>query len=151
MAQTLQRRDTSTNPEILPLGPFAEFDRLAAQLRAAMGFTDPTYGNEGFTPLADNEETNDAYIVEVDLPGVRREDVNVEFAGHRLVISGDRKERERKGTVHGRARRVGQFRYEVVLPGEIDHNKVEAEMIYGTLAVRVPKSPSDRPHKVTVK
>ena len=145
----LQRRDT--NQDVIPLGPFAEFDRLAGQLRAAMGLTDQRLSDAGFTPLADIEETDDAYIIELDLPGVRREDVNVEFVGRRLVISGERKERERKGIVHGRSRRVGQFRFEVVLPDDVDHSNVEAEMIYGTLSVRVPKSADEKPKKITVK
>ena len=145
----LQRRDT--NQDIFPLGPFAEFDRLAGQLRAAMGLTDQGLSDIGFTPLADIEEAEDAYIIDLDLPGVRREDVNVEFVGRRLVISGERKEKERKGIVHGRSRRVGQFRFEVVLPENVDHSKVEAEMIYGTLSVRVPKSAGEKPKKITIK
>ena len=148
MALAIQRRNSSQD---ISQGPFAEFDRLAGQLRAVMGFSDPTFTEAGFTPLADIEETDDAYLIEVDLPGVRREDVRVEFLGNRLVISGERKERERKGIVHGRTRWVGDFRYEVVLPGEVDHDKVEAEMIYGTLSMKVPKSLSDKPRKITVK
>jgi HSP20 family protein len=50
-----------------------------------------------FVPLVDIEETEDAWIVEADLPGVKLEDVNVEVRGSELAISGEIKERRREG------------------------------------------------------
>ena len=75
--------------------------------------------DRAFTPLADVEETDDAYIVEVELAGVKQEDVSVEVAGSHVTVSGERKERQRVGILRRRTRTVGRFRYDVDLPGQI--------------------------------
>jgi len=104
----------------------------------------------GYTPLADVEETDDGYVVEVELPGIRREDISLEVAGHRLSVSGERKERERAGILRRRTRTVGQFRYEVVLPGEVEDEGVSASMDEGVLTVRLPKPTSQRPRRIAI-
>ena len=90
-----------------PLGPFedlhAEVDRLVQSViggRAAEG---------AWLPAADLTETDDTYIVEVELPGVRREDIDVEMNGNELVVTGELKERKREGLLRRRSRRVGDF------------------------------------------
>ena len=108
------------------------FDEEWAALPAALG-------GEGFTPLADFEETDQEFILDVDLPGVRKKDVNIEVDGRRLVISGERKQVERKGWLRRQARTWGSFVFEVTLPGEVDEEHIEASMDNGVLHVRVPK------------
>ena len=104
-----------------------------------------------WTPLVDIEETDDAWIVEAELPGVRRKDVNVEVRDSEVVISGEIKERERKGIIRRRTRRTGAFEYRVSLPGRTDADKVEANVRDGVLTVRIPKSEQARPQRVEVK
>ena len=60
-------------------------------------------------PLADIEETDESYIIELDLPGVDKSDINTEMAGRSLIISGVRKEKERTGVLRRRSRPVGEF------------------------------------------
>lgn len=130
--------------------PFAELSRLSQQLqRYVEGWGLPLLDG-GFTPPADVEETEDAYVVEIELPGVKRDDVSVEVTGRRLTVSGERTERERVGILRKRTRTVGRFHYEVVLPGEIDEDGVEASMDEGVLTVRVPKPASERPRRIRV-
>ena len=102
-------------------------------------------------PLADLEETDDAYVVEVELPGVKREDINVEVIGRRLTVTGERKERERTGILRRSTRTVGRFEHEVLLPGEVDEEGVEATLDEGVLSIRVPKSERERPKRIAVK
>ena len=133
--------------------PMAEINRLSEQLRDYLGRWSslPSLLGEGFTPLADVEETDEAYVVEVELAGVKGDDIQVEVAGRRLSVSGERKERERVGILRHQTRTVGRFHYEVVLPGEVDDEGIEASLDDGVLTVRVPKAEAERPKRITVK
>jgi HSP20 family protein len=105
------------------------------------------FGEDGaFIPAADIEETDDAFIIEVELPGVGKKDVDVSLSGRRITIRGERKEKERTGVLRRRVRSVGAFRYEVVLPTDVDENSVDARLEDGVLTVRVAKRTADQRH-----
>ncbi len=133
--------------------PMAEINRLSEQMQDYLGrWPSPaSVLGEGFTPLADVEETDDGYVVEIELAGVKGDDVSVEVAGRRLTVSGERKERERVGILRRQTRTVGRFHYEVVLPGEVDEEGIEASLDEGVLTVRVPKAEAERPRRIPVK
>ena len=99
-----------------------------------------------FIPAADVEETDDAFVVEVELPGVDKKDIDVALSGRRLTITGERKEKERTGVLRRRARTTGRFRFELVLPADVDENSVSASLDDGVLTVRVAKRASDQRH-----
>src|SRR5919201_4865222 len=82
----------------------------------------------------------DAWIVEAELPGVQREDVNVDGRDSELAITGEIKERERKGILRRQTRRKGEFDFRVTLPGEADAEHIDADLAEGVLTVRIPKS-----------
>lgn len=103
-----------------------------------------------FTPAADLEETDTAWTVEIEVPGVKKKDIEVESRGHTIVIAGERKERERTGVLRQRRRVCGRFRYEVTLPGGFDADAIDATLDNGVLTVTVPKEPVELPHKVKV-
>ncbi len=130
---------------------FRGLAQLRNQLDSLLSGWDELLSNAGaFTPLADLEETDDAYVAEIELPGVKLEDLSVEVAGRRLTVTGERKERERVGILRRRTRTVGRFQYEVLLPGELDESGVEASLHEGVLTVRVPKPASERPRRIPV-
>jgi HSP20 family protein len=93
----------------------------------------------GFAPAADIEETDDAYILELELPGVSKGDVDVSVTGQVLRITGERKEKERVGIVRRRVRSVGRFSFEVQFPEPVDEGGLSANLHDGVLTVRVPK------------
>jgi HSP20 family protein len=82
---------------------------------------------------------------------VSREDINVELRDGELVISGDVKERERTGRVRRRSRRTGHFEYHVMLPGEIDEERIDATLHEGVVTVRAPKTERAKARRIEVR
>ncbi|GAB2903475.1 Hsp20/alpha crystallin family protein [Streptomyces deserti] len=131
-----------------PLAEFNDiFGRLGSLLESTVG---PVTQGMAFAPLADVSETDDAYEIEVEVPGVKRDDINIEMADRELVISGEFKERERTGILRRGTRRTGQFEYRTVLPSEIDAERVEATLSEGVLCVKVPKAEAAKPRRIEI-
>jgi HSP20 family protein len=162
MALATTQRDTPRQPpnrgltraQPLRWGPFQELEQLNEQMGRLMDsvWSPIGAGNEAaWMPLADIEETEDAWVIEADLPSVDRKDVNVELRDSELIVTGEIKEKERKGVLRRRARRTGQFEYRVTLPGKANAEKIDANLHDGVLTVRVPKSEKERPRRVEVK
>ena len=129
--------------------PFRELDELYDRF-ARVWDSGPVDALDRWVPLADLEETEDAYVVEVELPGLADEDVDVQLDDRVLTVSGEIRERKRTGILHRRTRRVGRFHYAVTLPGEVDTENVEARLHDGVLSVRVPKSASAKPRRIAI-
>ena len=134
--------------------PFREMedlqDRMGQLMDGLFGLVPPTIARLPLAP-ADIEEADDAYVVELDLPGVKPGDVDVEVRENELRVSGEIQERERKGILRRQMRRVGQFEHVVALPGEVDPDKVEATLSDGVLTVRLGKSQVRKPRHVEIK
>jgi len=101
-------------------------------------------------PLADVEETDTHYVVEIELPGVKREDISLEVTGDHLVVGGQRRERQRNGLLRQQTRTTGKFHYEVTLPSDVETESVSASLDNGVLTVLVPKTESARPRKIAI-
>jgi HSP20 family protein len=128
------------------------YDRLGQLMQGFFGETGlpgPVGGR--WTALADIEETDDAFIVDVDLPGVRPEDVNLELRNNELRVSGELREKERVGILRRQTRPVGEFDYAVALPGDIDPDKVDASLSDGVLSVRLGKSAASQARRINIK
>jgi HSP20 family protein len=155
MSQTLPERRAPTAPERWE--PLSEIEQVADRMRRMLeqtfggfGWSAPLTAKAGWAPLVDLEETDDAYVVEAELPGVRRKDVNIELVGNELAITGEVKERERKGTLRRQMRRTGSFDYRVSLPGHVEAENVDAKLADGVLTVRVPKSERAQRHRIEI-
>jgi len=134
--------------------PLRELEQATERMRRMV---DETFGSwpwlgerTTWSPPVDIEETDDAYVVEAELPSVKREDVSVELVGNDLQITGEVKEQERKGTLRRQARRTGRFAYRVTLPTHIDPDKIDAKLTDGVLTVRVPKSERDQRRRIEI-
>jgi HSP20 family protein len=103
-----------------------------------------------WAPPVDIEETDDGWIVEAEVPGAKRDDVDIELREGELVISGEIKERERKGIIRRQTRRVGRFEYRVRLPGPADPDKVDASLAEGVLKVTVPKAEEAKARRIEI-
>jgi len=139
--------------EVRGWDPFQELDELQHRFSSLL---ESTFGDlsgssfGGWTPAVDVEETEDAFVVEAELPGVKREDVNVELNDNQLVVHGEIKERERSGVLRRQTRRTGRFDYRVVLPGQVDTDKVDASLRDGVLRLEMRKSEAAKPHRIEI-
>lgn len=147
MSQLLPERRTEGWSPLSDIGQLNE--RMRRMLEQTFGgLLDDT---AGWIPAVDIEEKDDAYVVEAEVPGVKREDVNIEVTGHELFISGEMKERKREGVIRRQTRRTGRFEFRVTLPGEVDPEAVDAELNDGVLTVRIPKAQRMQRRRIEVK
>ena len=149
------RRTSNVSPQPLQRWePFRELEQLQEHMdRLMQGVWSPAGGGNGgaWMPVTDIEETDDAWVIEAELPGVDRKDVNVEMRDSELIISGEIKEKERKGVLRRQTRKTGEFEYRVTLPGDSDAEHIEANLHDGVLTVRVPKTEQAKPRRIEVK
>jgi HSP20 family protein len=99
----------------------------------------PVHGS--WAPLADVVETPEAYLVELELPGLSREDVVIQAHGDELVVRGERRPATTGGPVYHRLeRRYGPFARGFRFAEEVDPDRITAEFNDGLLRLEVPKA-----------
>ena len=113
----------------------------------------PFWSNGQHVPALDVRETEDAILVDAELPGLTREEIQVKVEEGALMISAERKERkdEKTKNVHRQERYYGRMERTLALPSSVDGTKVEALYKDGVLHVTLPKKPSAKAKTVTVK
>jgi HSP20 family protein len=96
-------------------------------------------------------EEGDAAYLEAELPGLTMNDLEVLVMGNEVTLKGQRRVEEPvNASWHRRERSYGSFTRTLTLPWEIDADKVEARLQDGVLTVKLPKSESCRPRKISV-
>jgi HSP20 family protein len=132
--------------------PFRELEEIQQQtaqlLEQMMGV--PADVVRPWIPDVDIEETENEWILEAELPGARAEDIHVEADEGELTIRGAIVEKEREGILRRRTRRVGEFEYQVALPGLSGDVEPKARLHHGVLEVSVPKPEKARPRQVQI-
>jgi HSP20 family protein len=126
--------------DLLRWDPFSEMDVA------------PRAGESMFIPDVELKETPEQIVLEVDLPGMRQEDIDVSLIGNRLTISGRREERRRTENEQYFAyeRQYGTFSRTFALPETCDPEQVKAEMRDGVLTITIPKRPGAQARHVPV-
>jgi HSP20 family protein len=140
------------------------FDRMLTLSRAfdqALTDRDWTSGSGAgrgqlWLPPVDSYETDNAFVIEADLPGVHQENVEISFEQNVLTLKGTRAptlQAPEKGElrVYTAERASGAFARSVRLPEYVDGEKIEASYQDGVLTIRVPKAPSALPRKIAIK
>lgn len=133
---------------ITPLEDLArEVDSLVQNI-----FDPEDRAQQKFTPLANLAETETAYELTLDLPGMGPDEVSVELNDGQLIIAGERKSETEQSdkTYHRIERRYGKFRRVVSIPAAVDEEHVSAEFKDGVLCVTLPKSEKVRVKKISV-
>ncbi|HEX8279785.1 MAG TPA: Hsp20/alpha crystallin family protein [Chthoniobacterales bacterium] len=105
----------------------------------------------GWTPALDVYQTNDDVVAVVELPGMRKEDIEISLHDGMLTIGGERKDETPEGDKASRSERfVGKFRRSISLPTRVDVNKVNATYKDGILTVTLPKAEEVKPKQIQV-
>jgi len=125
---------------------FGRLFDLAFPTRSAESFGD-------WTPALDAQEDKDKYVVSLELPGLRKEDINVSVHDGVLTVSGERKSEKtlKDGTIHRNERFYGKFSRSVSLPAVVRADKVSAAYTDGVLTVEIPKAEEAKPRTVEIK
>jgi HSP20 family protein len=103
-------------------------------------------------PALDVQEGKESFVVSTELPGLKREDIEVSLHDGALLISGERKvEKVEEGVeVHRQERAYGKFQRTLTLPTPIAADKITAQYKDGVLTVTLPKVEEAKPKKIDV-
>jgi HSP20 family protein len=125
----------------LPTRLSGEVDRLFEELIHRPWRVGRSTKVDAWSPQLDLYETDTAFILEADLPGVKQKDVSVEVENHELVLHGKRvcEHVTTEGNFHRRERQEGEFTRRLRLPASVDQDQIRAEFGNGVLRVSLPK------------
>jgi HSP20 family protein len=127
------------------LNSFFELPFWSSSARAGQLFS-------GWSPALDLYQSNDNVIAVAELPGMRKEDIEISLHDGTLTISGDRtRQSSSNGEKAERTERyIGRFRRSIALPTRVDANKVRATYNDGILTVTLPKAEEVKPKQIQV-
>jgi HSP20 family protein len=138
------------------LNRWSPFDE-ALSLRDAMSrlieesVVRPTTGGQGFTPALDLYETNEGFHIDLAVPGLRPEELDITLQENVLTVSGEYKQQKQEGrNYHHSERRYGRFSRAITFPTQVKGDGITAECENGILTITVPKAEEVKPRKINV-
>jgi len=138
------------------LDPFSSLRYMARELEQMVGRSlageMQGVGGGAYPPVNVLNGPNDT-IVQCELAGVARDDLDISITGETLVIKGTKKPPADEEKLHyqRRERGSGEFNRTVVLPNQVEADRVEAKLANGILTVRLPKSEAAKSRRISVK
>ena len=148
MLNSLNRWNPTT-PNLVPRDPFSRlFDSFFNQ--ELVGGEEVS--NRTWLPPVDIQETDDAYRLSAELPGLTKDDINITLENNVLRLTGERKlEKDVKKESYQRIERTyGSFARSFSLPHQVNGDKVEAAFKDGVLTITVPKADQAKPRKISI-
>jgi HSP20 family protein len=135
--------------------PAREFETLRQEIDRVFNTFWPqdamTSSAARWAPRIDLRETEDEYVLQADLPGMKQEDLDIQFQGGMLLLKGERKlERETHNGYHHRERTYGAFARSFALGAPVEAEKISATYKDGVLEVHVPKTASAKPKHIAI-
>jgi HSP20 family protein len=126
-----------------------EMDRV---LESTFGSNFPSLGTlSRWTPPVDVYQDKDQFTVVAELPGLKKEEIEISLDGYTLTISGERKAQEKEGDQGFRTERFfGKFQRSLTLPSAVDAGKVKATYKDGVLEVVLPKAEEAKTKQIEV-
>lgn len=115
------------------------------------------FGNEAFenadwSPRMEVEESNDKFLLHAELPGMKKEDIDISVKENVLTISGEKKARVRKeeASYHLNEINYGKFARTFKLPANVDVDNIKGQWAEGVLSVEIPKTEIAKPRKIEI-
>ena len=143
--------------ELMPMDPFRELRTIREELDRVF---DSFFGRSSlpaerellWVPAMDVEERDDAFVVRLELPGLKKDEVKISITDNVLTVSGERKEEhtEEERTFHRREIFYGRFHRSVTLPSEVEGDRAKAVYHDGILEITIPKSERVRPKTIEI-
>ena len=144
--------------ELIPRSGFGSRGRLRRDFDGVLNrlFDEakfPVEGVKGFVPSVDFKETEEAFELTAEVPGLKPEEIDITLTGDLLTLKGEKKEETEKteGDYHLVERSFGSFQRSFRLPGEIDRDNLKASHKNGVLRVVLPKTVKSGPTRIEVK
>ena len=105
-----------------------------------------------FVPVMDVKETPEGMEIEVEVPGLKPEEIEVSLSGDVLTIRGEKKEQreEKKDNYHLLERRFGSFQRSLRLPASLERDKIKASQKDGILHLSIPKNEKEPVTKIAI-
>jgi len=138
--------------ELSPFSALRDIENQFGRLFSELNRDYDVFGRV-WSPTVDLKETDDAYTLEADLPGLKKEDIDLIVVDNVVTVKGSRKheaETKDKG-YHRIERRYGTFERSFEIPGGFDAEKVNAKYEDGVLKVTLPKREETKPKQIEVK
>lgn len=104
-------------------------------------------------PAVDVVEHDESFVIEAELPGMKKDDIKISIANDVLTVRGEKKfeKEDKKKNYHRTERAYGSFSRTFPLPGNVKPDKVDAEFNNGVLTVTIPKSEEAKPKQIDVR
>jgi HSP20 family protein len=126
------------------------FDRFAAIRDEMDRLFDSSFGPAFRAPVLDVYQDKDQFTVVAELPGLKKEDIELSLHDDVLTISGERKQDKKGEEGYRNERFFGRFQRSVTLPTGVDSEKVKATYQDGILKVALPKAEEAKPKQIEV-
>jgi HSP20 family protein len=112
--------------------------------------SDRSQAEQFITPPASVTEVADGYMLEIEMPGVRKDGLDISFENNELTVIGRRSLPAVEGTLIHRESRPENFRRVFELDPSIDANKINAKIDQGLVTLTLPKAEHVKPRRITV-
>jgi HSP20 family protein len=131
--------------------PFADLNRFQREIEK--NFFNGRARPADFAPAVDVHEDEESLVLHAELPGVKREDIDIQVDGNVLTLKGERKlaNGDEKRRYHRVERSYGSFVRQWQLPTNIDATKVDASFAEGVLTLKLPKKEEQKSRKIEVR
>lgn len=142
-------------PELVQWTPFNRLTSLRDEIDRLFDLSFPSFremGLSNWSPALDIHQDKDNIFVRVELPGMKKEDINISWHDGMLSLSGERKRQEetKEGESFRTERYFGRFHRTVSLPSAVDPSKFKATYKDGILEVVCPKAEEAKPKQIEV-